>query len=110
MKRLILGIAALALLGAVSAQPHVWSSEYAPTAVQGGTVSEDLFGDFTTLNPVLISSAQENAVIGMTAGPGLVYRDWLGNRSFQQEDGTYNMDWAESIEEVRPNQEFVVTV
>ena len=110
MKRIILGIAALALVGAVFAQPHVWSSEYAPTAVQGGTVSEDLFGDFTTLNPVLISSAQENAVIGMTAGPGLVYRDWLGNRSFRQDDGTFNMDWAESIEEVQPNQEFIVTV
>src|SRR5690606_2434645 len=56
------------------------------------------------------SSAQENAVIGLTAGPGLVYRDWLGNRSFQREDGTYNMYWAANIEEVRPNQEFIVTV
>lgn len=110
MKRFILGIAALALVAAGFAQPYQWPEAYAPTAVQGGTVSEDLFGDFTTLNPVLISSAQENAVIGMTAGPGLVYRDWLGNRSFQREDGSYNMYWAESIEEVRPNQEFVVTV
>lgn len=110
MKKLVLGVAALALAALGLAQPFQWPPEYAATLNQGGVISEDLFGDFTTLNPVLISSAQESAVIGMTAGPGLIYRDWLGNRSFKDEDGNYNMYWAKEIDEVRPDQEFVITV
>lgn len=110
MKKLGLALAALALLSFGMAQPFQWPAEYAPTAVQGGTIEEDLFGDFTTLNPVLISSANENAILAATAGPALVYRDWLGNRSFQREDGGYNMYWASSIEEVVPGTDFIVTV
>lgn len=92
------------------AQPYVYPAEYAPTAKQGGVIHEDLFGDFVTLNPILIDSAQEAAVLGMVSGPGLVYRDWLGNRSFRSADGGWNLYWAASIDEVRPDQEFVITV
>lgn len=115
MKKLVFGKAALLLIvttfmASVMAQPFVWSDDYAATAKQGGTIHEDLFGDFVTLNPVLIDSAQENAVLGTTMGPGLVYRDWLGNRSLRSDDGGWNLSWAANVEEVRPDQEFVVTV
>lgn len=112
MKKLtfgFLGLAAL-LMSVAFAQPYVYPEAYAATVKEGGTIAEDLFGDFTTLNPILISSAQESAVLGVTSGPGLVYRDWLGTRAFRNADGDWNMFWAKEIEEVQPDQEFVITV
>lgn len=110
MKRLIIGIAALALFGAAMAQPFVYGPEYAATVKYGGTYMEDTFSDFTTLNPVLISNATESAVAGLWGGPGFVYRDWLGTRSFRDADGNWNLGWAASVEELVPHQDFIVTV
>jgi peptide/nickel transport system substrate-binding protein len=103
-------LAAAALLPLASAQPFQWPENYAPTAVQGGTIQETLFGDFLTFNTVLSSSAQETAVIGLTDAPSLVYRDWLGTRSFRDEEGNFNLFFAADIEEVRTEQEFVITL
>ena len=105
---LVLGL--LLGLAVAFAQPFQYPENYAPTVQQGGEVLETAFGDLTTLNPYLTGSATESAVLGMYAGPSLVYRDWLGNRSFKNVDGTYNTYWAESIEEVIPDQEFIVTL
>lgn len=112
MKRTLVAAAVALLLGAAAAQvePHVWPKGYAPTLKQGGTVNETLFGDITTLNPVLTSSADEAAIIGMYSGPGAIYRDWLGNRSFQKPDGSYNLDWAKSVQVLKKDQQFIITV
>jgi peptide/nickel transport system substrate-binding protein len=101
-------VAVLATLA--TAQPYVTPAEYAATAKQGGEITETLFGDITTLNPYLTSSASEAAILGMVAGPGIIYRDWLGNRSFRRDDGSYNMSFAKNIEEVRRDQEWVITL
>lgn len=101
---------ALSLGMAALAQPFQWPPEYMPTAPRGGEVLETSFGDLTTLNPYFQGNATESAILGMYAGPALVYRDWAGDRSFRQEDGSFNTYWAESIEEVVPDQEFIVTV
>lgn len=103
-------LAIVSLLSGAMAQPYVYPAEYAATATQGGTINEDLFGDFKTLNPVLSAEAGESSVLGMASGPGLVSRDWLGNRSFRDEDGNWNLFWASNVDEVVPDQEFVVTV
>ena len=110
MKRALLTAAVLA--GSLAcAQPFTYPENYAPTAAQGGAVNETLFGDFATFNRVLTSSAQETAVVdGLFSGPSLVYRDWLGNRSYRKEDGSFNLFFASAIEEVRPEQEFVITL
>ncbi len=110
MKRILLALTLLALGGLVLAQPFQWPAEYAPTAKQGGTIQEVTFGDITTLNPYLTSSATESAVLGMFSGPGTVYRDWVGTRSFRKADGSWNTFWAKEIEEVVPDQEFIITV
>ena len=113
MKRILLGLTLLALGGLATAQEanvFQWPEVYAPTATQGGEISEYYFGDITTLNPVLTSNAQETAILGMFSGPGLIYRDWVGNRAFRNEDGTFNTYWADSIEEVQPDQEYVITL
>jgi peptide/nickel transport system substrate-binding protein len=109
MKRMLVGMM-LALTALGVAQPSVATEAYAPTAKQGGAIQETTFGDFTTLNIVLTSNATEAAVLGMISGPGTVYRDWLGNRSFRKDDGTFNLGWAKSIEEVQPEQEFIITL
>ncbi len=110
MKRAFLTAAVLA--GSLaSAQPFVYPENYAPTAAEGGAVTETAFGDFSSFNRVLSSSATETAVIdGLFSGPALVYRDWLGNRSYRRDDGSFNLFFASAIEEVRPEQEFVITL
>lgn len=110
MKRFVIGIAALALLGSAMAQPYVYPPEYAATVTYGGEVYEDVFSDLTTLNTLLVSSTTERSIVSMFSGPGFVYRDWLGTRTFRDDDGNWNLSWAESVEEVRPDQEFIVTV
>lgn len=109
MKKLLVSVflayAALAL-----AQPSISEEKYAATAKQGGTIQEVMFSDMTTLNPVLTSSASEAAILGMTGGGGITYRDWLGNRSYRKEDGSFNLGWAKSIEEVALEQEFIITL
>ncbi|HKI58530.1 MAG TPA: ABC transporter substrate-binding protein [Trueperaceae bacterium] len=112
MKRTLLFVVAATLLAAASAQVETftWPKDYAPTFKQGGTVNETTFGDITTLNPVLTSSADEDALISLYAGPGTVYRDWLGNRSFQQADGSYNLYWAKDIKVLEPDQQWIVTL
>lgn len=93
------------------AQPFQWSEAYAPTVYQGGTINITRFSDVATFNPAYYNSADDIATIGaMIGGPNLVYRDWIGNRRFQREDGTWNLFWAKNIEEVLPNQEYIVTL
>ena len=102
---------AAALAGSLAcAQTFQWPENYAPTANEGGTINEVVFSDFLTFNPVLISSSTEQAILGMVAGPDLIYRDWIGNRSFRKEDNSFNTVQAASIEEVQPEQEFVITL
>jgi peptide/nickel transport system substrate-binding protein len=109
MKRFFISF--VLLLSALSfAQPSVSPENYAPTAVQGGTIQETTFGDFTTFNIVITSNATEAAVLGMVAGPSTVYRDWLGTRSYRNAEGGFNLSWAKSIEEVQPEQEFIITL
>ena len=112
MKRTLLFVVAAALLAVAAAQVETftWPKDYAPSEKSGGTVNETLFGDITTLNPVLTSSANEAAIIGMYAGPAAIYRDWIGNRSFQKPDGSYNMQWAKDIQVLKKDQQFIVTV
>ncbi len=110
MKRVIIALGATALASLALAQPFQYGPEYAPTANQGGVLREVIFGDITTLSPVMTSSATESALIGLYAGPGLVYRDWVGNKAFKDDDGNFNLFWASNIDEVVPDLEFVVTV
>lgn len=110
MKKFALSLVALSLMALGLAQPFRWPAEYAATIQQGGELRYALFGDMLTLNPVLTSSAQEVNLIGYFGGPGLVYRDWLGNRSFKNEDGEWNKFWASEIIEEVPNRQFLVTV
>lgn len=92
------------------AQPFRWPAEYAPTVNQGGTINVTIFGDITTLNPVLMSSATETSLIrSQISTPSLLYRDWLGSISYQT-DGEWNMLWAANVEEVIPNIEYIVTL
>ncbi len=84
MKRALLTAAVLA--GSLAgAQPFQWPENYAPTATPGGNVNETVFGDFTTFNPAIIANAQERAAVGMTTAPALIYRDWLGTRTYKNE-------------------------
>lgn len=109
MKRALLTAAVLA--GSLAgAQPFQWPENYAPTATPGGNVNETVFGDFTTFNPAIIANAQERAAVGMTTAPALIYRDWLGTRTYKNEAGEYNLFFASAIEEVRPEQEFIITL
>jgi peptide/nickel transport system substrate-binding protein len=111
MKKLLVGITLIALSALGLAQPFNWPENYAPTATQGGNVQESSFGgDFTTFNIVLTSSASEAAGLGMISGPTTVYRDWLGTRSFRNAEGGFNLFWASNIEEVQPEQEFIITL
>lgn len=110
MKKTLVASALVAATSLAFAQPFQWPENYAPTAPQGGNVNETLFGDFTTFNPAIIASANESAVVGLTTAPALIYRDWLGTRTFKNEAGEYNLLFASAIEEVRPEQEFVVTL
>jgi peptide/nickel transport system substrate-binding protein len=109
MKKLF-AIVISSLIGLGLAQPSVSTEAYAPTAIQGGTIQETTFGDFTTFNIVLSSSATEAAVLGMVSGPGTVYRDWLGTRTFRNPEGGFNLSWAKSIEEVAVEQEYIITL
>ncbi len=110
MRRALLASAALAAVTLASAQPFQWPENYAPTAPQGGNVNETQFGDFTTFNRVISASANETAVLALVSGPSLTYRDWLGTRTFRNEQGDFNLYFASEIEEVRPEQEFVITL
>ena len=110
MKKVFLFLLGLSLIGTAAAQAFQWPAGYAAGANQGGTVNEVIFGEVTTLNAVTSSSATESAILGMSSGgPSIIYRDWIGSRSYQT-DGMWNLLWAESIEEVTPHTEFVITV
>jgi peptide/nickel transport system substrate-binding protein len=111
MKRMLVGvIIALCTLGL--AQPFVYPENYAPSAKLGGTIQETTFGDFTSFNIITSQgSATEIVAIGMFSQPGLIYRDWLGNRTFKNDTGdAYNLNFAAAIEEVQQEQEFIITL
>ncbi len=103
-------LATVALAPLAMAQPFQWPEAYAPTAPQGGNIDESIFSDFTTFNAILSSSATETSILNMTRAPDLVYRDWLGTRSFRNEEGEFNLLFASDIEEVQTEQEFVITL
>lgn len=106
----MVAIAVIALLGAATAQPMQWPAEYAPTFTEGGSIQEPIFGDVTTLNPYVTSSANEAALLGMYAGPTFTYRDWVGDRTFRTEDGGYNLFWASDVEVLEEERDFIVTI
>ncbi len=108
--KFIFALVVVGIAGYGFAQPFVWPSNYAPTAQQGGTIREVSIGDFSTFNIVLSETSSETSVLNMITGPSLVYRDWLGTRTFKSETGEYNLLWASKIEEVRDEQEFIVTL
>ncbi len=110
MKKALVASALVAVTSFSLAQTFQWPEGYAPTAPQGGNVNETIFGDFTTFNPVITASANESGIIGLFSGPSLTYRDWLGTRTFRNEAGDFNLLFASSIEEVRPEQEFIITL
>ncbi|MGL4610231.1 MAG: ABC transporter substrate-binding protein [Trueperaceae bacterium] len=111
MRRLLGGMLLVMTATIGMAQPFTFPENYAPTATPGGTIQETTFGsDVTTFNPAIISSATDRAIIGMMMGPTTVYRDWLGNRSYRKEDGSFNLFWASNIEEVVLEQEYIVTL
>lgn len=109
MKKLVfLTIVCFMLLA--NGQPFTWPAEYAATSKQGGTIQVSYFGDVSTFSPLFISSSQEVGLIGnFIRGPEIIYRDWLGSRSFKT-DGEWNMFWAKNIEEIALEQEYVVTL
>jgi peptide/nickel transport system substrate-binding protein len=109
-RKLITALAFAVLSSYALAQTFSWPETYAATAKQGGTIQEVTVGDMTTFNPLLPTSAAEIALLGMITGPRLVYRDWLGTRTFKNDVGDYNLLWADLVEEVRREQEFVITV
>lgn len=99
------------LLSLAIAQPFQWPEAYAPTVYQGGTINVARYRALSTLNPVYYTSSDDNAFLGgMMNGPRLLYRDWLGNFGYRQNNGEWNMFWAANIEEVIPNQEYVITL
>ena len=106
----VVAVASAGLLGAAFAQPLQWSDTYAPTFEAGGSIQEPVFGDITTLNPYLTSSATEAAIFGMIAGPSFTYRDWAGSRSFRTDDGGYNLFWASDVEVLEEERDFIVTI
>lgn len=110
MIRRIATVALWAVLATAGAQAFSWPQAYHPDAGQGGTVDETVFGDITTLNPYLTGDSNASSILGMIAGPPLIYRDWLGTRTYQDADGHYNTYWAKDVEVVRPEQEFIVTL
>ena len=87
------------------AQPFRWPANYAATVNEGGTLQGIEFFGFQSFNPYFDTSGPV-----WQRGPELVYRDWLGNRSYQQDDGSFNMFWAKEIIEEKPNQQYLVTV
>jgi peptide/nickel transport system substrate-binding protein len=102
--------------GLAAAQPILWPEAYAPTATAGGTIQETFFGDVTTLQPYVgYGSASETAMLSLVGGsfnggPDLVYRDWLGTRSFRDEEGNFNLFWAREIEELEFEKDFIITL
>jgi peptide/nickel transport system substrate-binding protein len=113
MKKLLLGITVLffsAFALTSLAQTFTWPEAYAATAKAGGTIRETTIGDLNTYNILFTSTATDQAVASMFAGPGVIYRDWVGTRTFQNEAGEYNLFWASSIEEVQPGQEYIYTL
>ncbi len=110
MLKRIAAVLLVAGLAAAGAQAFTWPENYHPTAGSGGTIHELSFGDITTLNPYLTSSGTETSILGMYAGPPIVNRDWLGTRAFKTADGSYFGYWAKDVQEVRKEQEFVVTL
>ena len=111
IKRVAIALGIAFTSATVLAQPFVWPRGYNPNVGgEGGTVRETIFSDINTLNPYLTGSATESSVLGMYAGPGLTYRDWLGTRSHRNADGGFNLYFAKEIEEVALEQEFIITL
>ena len=107
------GVAALGivmLMHVVLAQPFTWPDAYVADLKPGGTIIEPVFSDFTSLNYYLADSATERTVLGMTAGPEFLYRDWLGTRAMRDASGAYNGFFAAHIEELELERDFIVTI
>lgn len=97
--------------GLVMAQPFQWPETYAATSRRGGTINTSLSNNLTSFNLLLSTSDDITTLfINNLNGPSLLYRDWAGNKSFQRDNGTWNMFWAKNIEEIQANQEYIITL
>jgi peptide/nickel transport system substrate-binding protein len=102
--------AGLLMAGAAFAQPLVYGPEYAATVKRGGTIVEPVFSEFTTLNPYLNTSATELNILGMFGGPGFIYRDWAGTRSFKNAAGEWMTSFALEVEELEAERDYIITI
>lgn len=108
MRILVLGfcICSIAL-----AQPFQWPENYAATSRPDGIINTSLASDLTSFNLIVpADSVIETLVLDNIGGPTILYRDWAGNKRLQQDNGVWNMFWAQNIEEVTPYQEYIVTL
>jgi peptide/nickel transport system substrate-binding protein len=109
--RLVAALAVgLLMAGAALAQPMVYPPEYAATVKRGGTIVEPVFSDFTTLNPYFTGSATQVNILGMYGGPGFIYRDWAGTRTFKNAAGEWMTSFALEVEELDPDRDYIVTI
>lgn len=94
--------------GLVWAQPFHWPAVYVPTVTRGGVirVAANVSEGGYTFNPLFT----RDEWFGLLDAPPLIYRDWLGTRSFRKADGSFNFLFAKDIQELMPEQEFVVTL
>lgn len=108
MRILVLGffICSIAL-----AQPFQWPENYAATSRPDGIINTSLTSDLKSFNLIVpADSVIETLVLDNIGGPTILYRDWAGNKRLQQDNGVWNMFWAQNIEEVTPYQEYIVTL
>lgn len=95
----------------VMAQPFQWPEAYAATSRQDSIVNTGLSSDLTSFNVLLsVDAVTETLISNSLGGPTILYRDWAGNKRLQQDNGTWNMFWAQNIEEVTPYQEYIITL
>jgi hypothetical protein len=80
----------LVLAGHSWAQPFYWPASYAPTAVYGGVirVADGIPEGAYSFNPAI---NEPGTWFELFDAPPLIYRDWLGSRSFRKPDGSFNL-------------------
>lgn len=107
MRPMLIGL--LALGGWAWAQPFHWPASYAPTVVYGGVIrtAQTIPEGAYSFNP---ATAEPGSWFALLDAPPLIYRDWLGSRSFRKPDGSFNLFFAREVREVALEREFVVTL
>ena len=104
-----LTLVGLNLVGSAWSQPFQWPAAYMPTVVYGGVITapERLPQSMDSFNPAV---AEPDERLALYDAPPLVYRDWLGSRSYRRLDGTFNLFFAKEVEELALEQDFIVTL